>query len=108
MLELTVLGSSPIYVAVYIARLETPWVKSLKEKRSIIKPITEKLKTRFPVSVARLNGLDRHHWEEVGITAISHDKLWLEQLLISCDKFIAEQSAVLVESEQSIERWDIS
>lgn len=102
------LGSSPIYIAVYIARLETPWVKSLKEKRSIIKPITEKLKIQFPVSVARLNGLDNHHWEEIGITAISHDRLWLEQVLINCDKFIAKQSAVLVASEQSIERWDIS
>ncbi len=102
------LGSSPIYIAVYIARLETPWVKSLKEKRSIIKPITEKLKNRFPVSVARLNGLDNHHWEEIGLSVISYDKLWLEQVLIDCDKFIAGQSAVLVQSEQSIERWDIS
>ncbi|HHO56411.1 MAG TPA: DUF503 domain-containing protein [Trueperaceae bacterium] len=97
-----------MYVAVYVARLETPWVKSLKEKRSIIKPITEKLKTRFPVSVARLNGLNNHHWEEIGLSAISYDKNWLEQLLINCDDFIAGQSAVLRESQKSIERWDIS
>ena len=101
-------AKNPIYIAVYVARLETPWVKSLKEKRAIIKPIVEKLKSRFPVSVARLNGLNEHHWEEIGLSAISHDKVWLEQLLISCDNFIAGQAAVLVNSEQSIERWDIS
>ena len=46
--------------------LEMPWVASLKEKRSLIKPVTEKLKVRFPVSVARLAGLDAHEWELIG------------------------------------------
>ncbi len=97
-----------IYVAVYIADLATPWAKSLKEKRAIVLPITEKLKSRFPVSVARLSGLNNHSWERIGVTAISADRVWLEQLLIKVDSFISGQSATLTKSEQSIERWDIS
>ena len=45
------------YLGLYTARLETP-ARSLKEKRALIKPALERLKARFPVSAARLYGLD--------------------------------------------------
>ncbi|HEX2865023.1 MAG TPA: DUF503 family protein, partial [Deinococcales bacterium] len=48
--------SARAFVGVYQARLVMPWVRSLKEKRSLVKPVTERLKARFPVSVARLDG----------------------------------------------------
>ena len=102
------MNEKAIYVAVYVARLETPWAKSLKEKRALILPITEKLKSRFPVSVARLAGLNNLDWEEIGVSAISADRVWLEQTLTKVDNFISGQDALLTESEQSIERWDIS
>ncbi|CAN5546669.1 hypothetical protein BH24DEI1_BH24DEI1_16490 [soil metagenome] len=41
--------SSNVYIGVYLARLETPWARSLKEKRALIKPVAERLKARFPV-----------------------------------------------------------
>jgi uncharacterized protein YlxP (DUF503 family) len=62
-----------VYIGVYLVRLEMPWARSLKEKRSLVKPVSEKLKARFPVSVARLGGLDSHDWELLGVTAISSD-----------------------------------
>ncbi|WP_287417455.1 DUF503 family protein, partial [Oceanithermus sp.] len=44
------------YVGVFTARLETPWVGSLKEKRAVIRPVMERIKARFPVSAARVAG----------------------------------------------------
>lgn len=77
-----------VYVGVYLARLELPWARSLKEKRAVVKPVTEKLKVRFPVSVARLEGLNAHTWEVIGASALSSDAVWLEGLLNSVDAFV--------------------
>ncbi len=101
------LGPTPnVYVGVYLARLEMPWVSSLKEKRSLIKPVTEKLKVRFPVSVARLGGLDAHDWELIGATAISADPVWLEGMLGKVGDFVAAHGVYRVaESSVELELW---
>lgn len=97
-----------IYIAVYVADLRMPWVASLKEKRGLVSPVTEKLKIRFPVSVARLDGLNAHDWERIGVTAISHDALWLESLLGRVDAFVRANGSYEVEvRESSIDIWDL-
>ncbi len=95
-----------VYVGIYITKLSTPWVKSLKEKRSIITPITEKLKNRFPLSVARLAGLDCHDWEIIGAVAISSDAIWLESTLGKAARFVSSHSNCLVVSSHfEVEAW---
>ena len=84
-----------------------PWVRSLKEKRALMLPVTEKLKSRFPVSVARLDGLEAHDWELIGATAISHDPVWLEGLLNKVGDFVSAQGDYRVaESSVEVEMWD--
>lgn len=56
------------YLGLYTARLETP-ARSLKEKRALIKPVLERLKARFPVSAARLYGLDAWGYEVVALAS---------------------------------------
>ena len=98
--------SANVYIGVYLARLEMPWVASLKEKRSLIKPVTEKLKVRFPVSVARLAGLDAHEWELIGATAISSDPVWLEGMLNKVGDFVASHGVYRVaQSSVELELW---
>jgi uncharacterized protein YlxP (DUF503 family) len=98
-----------IYIAVYIVDLSMPWVTSLKEKRGMITPVTEKLKVRFPVSVARLDGLNAHDWERIGVTAISHDRVWLESLLERVDTFIRGNGSYEVKvCESIVEIWDLA
>lgn len=77
------------YVGVYTARLEMPWVHNLKEKRALVRPVTERLKARFPVSVARLDGLEAHDWEVIGVVTISHDGAWVEETLNAVAAFVA-------------------
>ncbi len=97
-----------IYIAVYIVDLSMPWVTSLKEKRGMITPVTEKLKVRFPVSVARLDGLNAHDWERIGVTAISHDGVWLESLLARVDTFVRANGSYEVKvCESAVEIWDL-
>jgi uncharacterized protein len=87
------------YIGVYTARLEMPWVHNLKEKRALIRPVTERLKARFPVSVARLEGLDAHDWEVIGAVSISHDAVWLEELLQNVSGFVAGNGEYRVTDE---------
>ncbi len=87
------------YIGVYTARLEMPWVHNLKEKRALIRPVTERLKARFPVSVARLDGLDTHDWEVIGVVSISHDAQWLETLLQNVSGFVAGNGEYTVRDE---------
>ncbi len=96
-----------IYLGVYLADLDMPWVGSLKEKRALVKPVTEKLKSRFPVSVARLEGLNEHAWERIGAVAISHDPVWLESLLNDVHDFVLRHGDFRVErSSIRVEVWD--
>ncbi len=95
-----------VYIGVYLVRLEMPWVRSLKEKRALVRPVAERLKARFPVSVARLAGLDAHDWELLGVSAISHDRVWLEALFDKVASFIAENGEYRIgRSSCEIELW---
>ncbi|MEM7736778.1 MAG: DUF503 domain-containing protein [Deinococcota bacterium] len=95
-----------VYVGVCLLHLEMPWVRSLKEKRALVKPIAEKLKTRFPVSVSRLDGLNDHDWELLGISAISHDPTWLEGVLNKASRFAKSISECrMYEVALEVERW---
>jgi uncharacterized protein YlxP (DUF503 family) len=98
---------SNVYVGVYQARLEMPWVGSLKEKRALVKPVVERLKVRFAVSAARLSGADEHAWETIGVTAISSDRAGLERLLRKVEGFVAAQGDYRVTaSSLDIELWE--
>jgi uncharacterized protein len=97
-----------IYIGIYIADLHLPWVTSLKEKRAMILPVTEKLKSRFPLSVARLDGLNAHDWERIGVTSIHHDATWLESLLNKVHDFVVSSGSYEVKViDQSVEVWDL-
>ncbi len=99
-------GTRPVYLGVLLVELELPGVQSLKEKRSIILPITERLKARYPVSVARIDGLDALTWERIGVTAISADPVWLERVLEQVRSFVAGRGLRLAYSSVDIEAWE--
>jgi uncharacterized protein len=100
-------AGNPVYVGVLLVTLETPAVHSLKEKRSLILPITERLKARFPVSVARLDGLNAHAWERIGVSAISADPGWLERVLGSALAFVEGRGLSVRASSIEVDVWDV-
>lgn len=95
-----------VYVGVLLVTLQFPGVTSLKEKRSLVLPVTERLKARFPVSVARLDGLDTHDWERIGVCAISADRVWLERTLASVLAFVERRSPAVADASVDIDVWD--
>lgn len=95
-----------VYVGVLSIRFATPFVRSLKQKRSLIKPITEGLKSKFPVSVARIDGLDAHDWERIGVAAIAADPEWLRGMLDKAAAFVASRGVPVDESRVEIDVWE--
>lgn len=96
-----------VYLGVLLVELSLPWASSLKEKRSQILPVTEKLKSRFPVSVARLDGLNEHGWELVGVSALSNDRVWLEGMLTKALEFVTARDLQVSHSQLDIEVWEV-
>jgi hypothetical protein len=95
------------YLGVYTARLEMPWVDSLKQKRAIVKPAIERLKSRFPVSAARIAGLDDHGWEVVGVSVISNDGAWVEQVLDEVATFLRQFEFEVSEEQFQVETYEL-
>lgn len=87
------------YVGVLTVRLEMPWAASLKEKRSLVKPVLERLKTRFPLTVARLDGLDSHDWEVVAVVTVSNDYAWVKETLKMASNYISSEGNYTVARE---------
>lgn len=100
------MANATVYVGVLLVTIDTPGVGSLKDKRALLLPVTERLKTRFPVSVARLDGLDSHDWERIGVSAISNDRGWLERTLGGALAFVEGRGLSVRSSNVAIEVWD--
>jgi len=48
-------------------------VGSLKEKRSIVKSIINRIKKKFNVSIAEIDYNDSHLWAQIGFSIIGND-----------------------------------
>nr|BAA76705.1 Orf462c [Deinococcus radiodurans] len=57
---------------------------------------------RFPLTVARLDGLDAHDWEVIGVATISNDYQWVEETLKMAADYIAAEGPYRV-AEESVE-----
>lgn len=89
------------YVGVLTIRVEMPWVENLKEKRALVRPVVERLKVRFPLTVARLDGLDAHDWEVIGVATISNDYAWVQDTLRMAADYIAKEGPYRVTEEHT-------
>jgi len=66
-------------VGVMTAQLHLQGIGSLKEKRSIVKSLTARLKSRFNISVAEVDHQDSKISSIVGIAVVSNDTGFIDQ-----------------------------
>ncbi|SEO02598.1 DUF503 domain-containing protein [Actinacidiphila rubida] len=78
-------------------------VRSLKEKRSVVRPIVAELQRRFGVSVAETGGQDLHRRAEIGIAVVSGDPGHIKDVLDRCERWMAARPEVeLLSARQRI------
>jgi len=69
-------------------------VHSLKEKRSVVRPIVGELRRRFEVAVAESGHLDLHRRAAIGVAVVAADAGHCGQVLDECERFVAARPEV--------------
>jgi uncharacterized protein len=72
-------------------------VRSLKQKRSVVRPLIAEVHRRFPgVAVGETGHLDLHRRAEIGIAVVSSTAANARQVLEACERFVAERPEIEV------------
>jgi len=69
-------------------------VRSLKEKRSVVRPVVAELRRRYAVAAAEVGDADLHRWTLVGVAAVAADAAHVTELLDACERLIADRPEV--------------
>ncbi|MEU3627321.1 hypothetical protein BS329_01355 [Amycolatopsis coloradensis] len=64
-------------------------VHSLKQKRSVIKPVLAEVRRRFDVSVAEAGQQDLHRRALIGVAVVAATGEHVRDVLDSCERFVA-------------------
>lgn len=64
-------------------------VHSLKEKRSVVRPIVGELRRRFEVAAAEAGHLDLHRRATVGVAVVAADAKHCNEVLDACERLVA-------------------
>jgi uncharacterized protein YlxP (DUF503 family) len=69
-------------------------VHSLKEKRSIVRPVVAELKRKFEVSAAEAGHLDLHRRALLGVAVVAADAAHCRSVLDACERLVAARPEV--------------
>jgi uncharacterized protein len=64
-------------------------VHSLKEKRSLVRPLIAEIRRRFELSVAEVDHLELHRRAGIGVAAVSSDRAHLVHVLDAVEQLVA-------------------
>ncbi len=64
-------------------------VHSLKEKRSVVRPLVSELRRRFEVAAAEAGHLDLHRRALVGVAVVAPDRAHCVEVLDQCERLVA-------------------
>jgi len=65
-------------------------IHSLKEKRSVVRPMVAEIQRRFPgVAVAETGHLDLHRRTEIAVAVVSANAGNCEEILNACERLVA-------------------
>jgi uncharacterized protein len=69
-------------------------VHSLKEKRSLVRPLVAELRRQFQLSAAEVDHLDRHRRAGIGVALVAADRGHVVQVLDSAERLVAARPEV--------------
>jgi uncharacterized protein len=64
-------------------------VQSLKEKRSVVRPLIAEVKRRFDVSVAEVGDHDQYRRTRLGVGLVAADRAHLVEVLAAVERLVA-------------------
>ncbi|CAJ1497397.1 DUF503 family protein [[Mycobacterium] kokjensenii] len=82
-------------------------VHSLKQKRSVVRPIVAELRRKFDVSAAETDSTDLHRRAGIGVAAVSGDRSHLVDVLDAAERLVAARPEVeLLSVRRGLSRSD--
>ena len=69
-------------------------VHSLKEKRSVVRPVVAELRRRFEVAAAEAGHLDLHRRALIGVAVVAADPTHCTRVLDACERLVADRPEV--------------
>jgi len=78
-----------VFVGVLELDLLLGEVRSLKEKRSVVRPVVSELRRKFEVAAAEAGHLDLHRRALVGVAVVSADAGHCRDVLDRCERLVA-------------------
>jgi uncharacterized protein YlxP (DUF503 family) len=69
-------------------------VHSLKEKRSVVRPIVAELQRRFSVAAAEAGHLELHRRALIGVAVVAADASHCREVLEACERLVAGRPEV--------------
>jgi hypothetical protein len=84
-----------MYVAALTMDVLLGDVRSLKQKRALVRPLVAELRRRFPgVAVAETGHLDLHRRAEIGVAVVSHTADNATKVIDECERLVAARPEI--------------
>ena len=82
-------------------------VHSLKQKRSVVRPIIAELQRRFAVSAAESGALDLHRRAGIGVSVVAADPAHVTEVLDAAERLVAARPEIeLLSARRGLHRSD--
>lgn len=82
-------------------------VRSLKQKRSVVRPIVAELQRRFAVSAAETGWLDLHRRAGIGVAVVAADRAHAVDVLDAAERLVANRPEIeLLSARRDLRRSD--
>ncbi len=82
-------------------------VRSLKEKRAVVRPIVAELRRRFGVSAAETGSLDLHRRAGIGVAAVAGARSQVVDILDAAERLVASRPEIeLLSAGRGLSRSD--
>jgi uncharacterized protein YlxP (DUF503 family) len=76
--------------------LSLPGCASLKEKRSVVRSLKDRLRSRFQLSVAETGLQDVHAQAELSVALVATDRRFAETVLDKADRLVQTNGRALI------------
>jgi uncharacterized protein len=77
-----------MFVCALRIEIHIPHAHSLKERRAVVKPLTEGIRNRHPVAVAEVGFQDKWQRAALGIAAVGSSEGQVTELLDTVERFV--------------------
>lgn len=99
-------SDQPTWVGVAHVTILVEGATTLKEKRSVVVSLVERVRRRFPVSAARVGDPARLDREVVACSIVNGDPEVCRSVLASVLDFVDAQGSRTVDARIDVDRWD--